>query len=150
MFILDQQYRRTPDRLHRRCRKPQRPGCRVVPARRQFHDERRAAFRMRVNPNLTAMFLDDGIRHGQSEPSSLANILRGEEGIENLRLHFNGDAGAIVTDFQCDDLGLGIVPRADDERTPAVRREHCLLGIDDQVEQHLLDLMRIRKDLRQP
>jgi hypothetical protein len=31
-----------------------------------------------------------------------------------------------------------------------VSREHRLLGVDDQVEQHLLQLMAISQDLRQP
>ena len=105
---------------------------------------------MRVDPNLAAVLLHDRIRHCQSESCSLANILCGEKGGRKFRLHFHGDTGAIVSDLQCHDVGLDVVPRSDDERTPAVRREHCVLGIDDQVQEHLLDLIRIRENLRKP
>ena len=44
---------------------------------------------------------------------------------------------------------VGVVPGADDERAAAVRREHRLLGVDDEVQQHLLELVRIGEDLRQ-
>ena len=42
------------------------------------------------------------------------------------------------------------MPGAEDERAAAVGAEHRLLGVDDQVEQHLLDLVRIGEHLRQP
>ena len=32
----------------------------------------------------------------------------------------------------------------------AVGRDHRLLGVDDEVQQHLLDLVRVGEDLRQP
>ena len=35
-------------------------------------------------------------------------------------------------------------------RAAAVRRDHRLFGVDHQVEQHLLDLVRVGKHLRQP
>ena len=40
--------------------------------------------------------------------------------------------------------------RAHDEHAAAVGREHRLLGVDDQVEQHLLHLVPVGEDLRQP
>ena len=43
---------------------------------------------------------------------------------------------------------LDIVPAAHDERAAAVRGQHRLLGVDDQVEQHLLHLMRVGEYLR--
>ena len=39
--------------------------------------------------------------------------------------------------------------RAHDQRAASVRRQHRLLGVDDQVEQHLLNLVRIGEDRRQ-
>ena len=41
------------------------------------------------------------------------------------------------------------MPGAHDQRAAAVGAEHRLLGVDDQVQQHLLQLMRVREDLRQ-
>ena len=66
-------------------------------ADRQFHDERCASSRVRVDPNLAAVLLDDGVGHCQSESCTLAHVLRGEEGIEDLRLHLHRHAGAIVS-----------------------------------------------------
>ena len=42
---------------------------------------------------------------------------------------------------------LGVVPRADDEDAAPVCRQHCLLRVDDQIEQHLLHLMAVGKHL---
>ena len=44
---------------------------------------------------------------------------------------------------------VGVVPGADDERAAAVGGEHRLLGVDDEVQQDLLELVRIGEDLRQ-
>ena len=44
---------------------------------------------------------------------------------------------------------LGVVPRADDQHAAAVRRQHRLLGVDDQIEQHLLHLVAVGEHLRQ-
>ena len=41
------------------------------------------------------------------------------------------------------------MPRADDEHAAAVGRQHRLLGVDDEVEQDLLDLMAVGEHLRQ-
>ena len=41
------------------------------------------------------------------------------------------------------------MPRAHDEDAAAVGRQHRLLGVDDQVQQHLLDLVAVGEDLRQ-
>ena len=46
-------------------------------------------------------------------------------------------------------FALEVVPGAEDQRAAAVRADHRLLGVDDQVEQHLLHLVRIGEDLRQ-
>ena len=44
---------------------------------------------------------------------------------------------------------VGVVPGADDERAAAVGGEHRLLGVDDEVEQDLLELVRVGEHLRQ-
>ena len=96
------------------------------------------------------MLLHDRVRDGQPEPGALADLLRREERIEDLGLHIRRHARTVVGDLEGDRVALDVVPRADDERAAAVGREHRLLGVDDQVEQHLLDLVRVGKDLRQP
>ena len=44
---------------------------------------------------------------------------------------------------------VAVVPGADDEHAVAVRRQHRLLGVDHEVEQHLLQLVRVGEHLRQ-
>ena len=78
-----------------------------------------------------------------------ADLLGREERIEDLRLQILGDARAIVVDLENDRFLVGIVPGADDEHAPSVRREHRLLRVDDEVEQHLLDLVAVGEHLRQ-
>ena len=62
----------------------------------------------------------------------------------------SGTPGPVVVDFEDDRVAIEVVPGADDERAAAVGGEHRLLGVDDQVQQHLLNLVRIGKHLRQP
>ena len=95
------------------------------------------------------MLLDDGVGDRQAEAGALADLLRREERIEDLALHLSRNPGSIVTDLKHDGLVFDVVPRADDQRAAAVGREHRLFGIDDEVEQHLLNLMRVGKDGRQ-
>ena len=95
------------------------------------------------------MLLHDRVGDRQPEAGALADILRGEERIEDLRLHVFRHARPIVGDLEHDRVAIEVVPGADDERAAAVRADHGLLGVDDQVEQHLLNLMRIGERLRQ-
>ena len=71
-----------------------------------------------------------------------------KNGSKILRLDLLRHARAVVADFERDGVALGVVPGPDHERAAAVRRDHRLFGVDDEVEQHLLDLMRVGKDLR--
>ena len=95
------------------------------------------------------MLLHDRVRDGQAEAGALADFLRREERIEDLRLHLVGNARAVVVDLEDDRLLIGVVPGADDEHAAAVGRQHRLLGVDDQIEQHLLDLVAVGEHLRQ-
>ena len=61
-----------------------------------------------------------------------------------------GHARPVVVDLEDD--GVVARGRASVRRTSVPRplaREHRLLGVDDQVEQDLLELVRIGEDLRQ-
>ena len=95
------------------------------------------------------MLLDDRVRDRQAETGPFADFLRREKRIEDLRLQLVGNARAVVVDLEDDGFMLDVVPRADDQHAAAVCREHRLLGVDDEVEQHLLHLMAVGKDLRQ-
>ena len=96
------------------------------------------------------MFLDDRIRDGQAESGSLANVLRREKRVEDFRLNLLRDPRPIVIDLEHDCIAVHVVPRAQDQGAAAVSPDHGLLGIHDQVEQHLLDLVRVGKYVRQP
>ena len=119
-------------------------------ADRQLDGERRAAA---PAPDFTrdpaAVLLDDRVGDGQAEAGALADFLRREERIEDPRLHVLRHPRPVVVDLEDDRVALEIVPGAEDQRAAAVGAEHRLLGVDDQVEQHLLDLVRIGEHLRQ-
>src|SRR5262245_31084025 len=117
-------------------------------ADRQFDEEGGAGRVLRLQSNASTMLLDDGVGNGQSQTGALAYFLRREERIEDFRLQVVGDSRAVVVDLELDRLVPGVVPGADDDGSAAVVREHGLLGVDDQVEQHLLDLMAVGEDLR--
>ena len=110
---------------------------------RQLDVERRAAIRPRLETDAAAVLLHDRVGDRQAEPGALADFLRREERVEDLRLQIVGDSGAVVVDLEHDGFPIGVVPRADDEDAAAVRRQHRLLGVDHQVQQHLLDLVAV-------
>ena len=95
------------------------------------------------------MFFDDGIRDREAEAGALADVLRREERIEDARLDVFGHARAVVAHLEDDRVAIDVVPRAQDQRAASVRANHRLLGIDDQVQQHLLHLVRVGEDERQ-
>ena len=72
-----------------------------------------------------------------------------KNGSKIFALHVFRHARPIVVDLEHDQLAVGVVPRADDQRASAVRGQHRLLGVDDQIQQHLLNLMRVGENRRQ-
>jgi hypothetical protein len=95
------------------------------------------------------MFLDDRVGDRQPQTRSLADFFRREKRIEDLRLDLLRNSRAVIVDFENDRLVFGVVPRTGDEDAAAVRGEHRLLGVDDEVQQDLLELVRIGEDERQ-
>ena len=118
-------------------------------ADRQRDEERRAGARLGLHRDAAAVLLDDRVGDGQAEARALADFLRREERIEDARLHVLRHARPVVVHFEDDGVAVEVVPAAQDERAAAVGREHRLLGVDDQVEQHLLELVRIGEGERQ-
>ena len=58
-------------------------------------------------------------------------------------MHLLRYAGTIIGHLEDHRLALEVMPGADDQRAAPVSPDHGLLGVDDQVEQHLLDLVRV-------
>src|SRR5687768_18036381 len=63
---------------------------------------------------------DDAARRGQAEPGSLADVLGGEEGIEDLVAEAGPDAGAVVGDL--DDGAVAVAARRDGDRAAVAER----------------------------
>ena len=91
-------------------------------AGRQLHRERRAALRLRLERDAAAVLLDDRVGDRQPEAGALADLLGGEERIEDLRLHVFRHARPIVVDLEHDRVAIEVVPGAEDQRAAAVAR----------------------------
>ena len=68
--------------------------------------------RTRLEPDAAAVLLHDRVGDRQAEAGALADFLRREERIEDLRLQIVGNARAVVVDFE-------------DDRLAAPRRARC-------------------------
>ena len=95
------------------------------------------------------MLLSDRVGDGEAEARAFADGLRREERIEHLALKIFRHARPIVADLEQHSVAIRVLPGPQCQRSPAVRREHRLLGVDDEVQQDLLDLMWIGKHRRQ-
>ncbi len=96
------------------------------------------------------MLLHDGIGDRQPEPGPLADLFRREKRVEDLRLKIVRNSRSVVVDLENHAVVFDALPAADDEDAAAVGRQHRLLGVDHEIEQHLLDLVAVGEDLRQP
>ena len=81
----------------------------------------------------------------EAEAGAFADFARGEEGIENPAEVLVGNAVARIGDEQLDSVGLGNVARADAD-LPRRPRPHRLFGVQQQVEQRLLELAAVAED----
>src|SRR6266852_7927317 len=91
------------------------------------------------------MLLDDAVADAQTKAGSFSDLLGGEKGIENaVRM---GDAVAIVAerDFQSI-AGLG---RRDLDARRATYGVHGVVGVVEDIEKDLLQLMRVTNDIGQ-
>src|SRR5687767_9882957 len=101
-----------------------------------------------LQPDPSAVLASNGVGHRQAETGALANFLGREERIEHLCLSILRNARAVVIDLQQRRSAISIVDGPHDYGAAAVGREARLLGIDDQIQQHLLDLMPVYEHLR--
>src|ERR1022692_3571951 len=100
-------------------------------------------------PNISRMFLNDSVGHGK--PQAGAAILAlgggcfgGEEWIIDALNVFLSNAGAGVGDAHADEFAIhrGYVQHS--------TAHHGVLGIEEQIEKHLLQTSRVALDQRKP
>ncbi len=142
-----------------RARKPLPRGARLLrgapgllqlfrPGRRDLeHDRRPLTLRVRHGADRPAMVTHDRVADRQAETDPLADLAGGEEGIEDPAQVLGRNAGTIVGEGDHDALPLGTA--GDRQGAAAVRLEHRLLSVVDQVSEHHLHLMEVAHDQRQ-
>ena len=89
------------------------------------------------------MRLDDAATDREADAGAAARRFGGEERIEDAAAHLVGDAGAAVADDDPHLTVAAVVLGADGELPLAAPADHRLLGIGDEVGQHLGQLIRI-------
>ena len=95
-----------------------------------------------VEPDAAAMVVHDPITDRQAESRAGSHGLRGEEGIENLLLDVGRDAGTGVGHLEAH-VRFARRRRADRDGAPAGHTSQGLLGVDQEIEQHLLHLRTV-------
>ncbi len=95
------------------------------------------------------MLADDAVHRGQPQARTLADILGGEERLEEMLLHLGAHALAGVGDFEDRPRSaLGLVrPRRTHHHLHAAATRHRILRVHRQIHHHLLDLHGIRQDV---
>ena len=134
-----------------------RDGRRRHAHRRQRDRERRALARLALGPDVTRALPDDAVDGGEAEAGALADLLRREERLEEVRPHVRRHAVAGIADAQQhvrsrragdvrrEVVALGGDVRGLDDEPAAVR--HRVAGVHGEVQQDLFDLRAIRLDL---
>src|SRR5579864_9229354 len=95
---------------------------------------------------VATVLLHDSVNDGKAQSGADAGRLRGEKGIENSRSNTWRNAWPIVGNFQRDSAARGAVRANPDVAASAIRQQR-LLGIDEQIQDYLLQLVRIRHRL---
>ena len=98
--------------------------------------------------NRSIVFLDDAISDRQAEPGTLADFLGGEERIEDARQHVGRRCpfpyrARVTTSLLLVDAGARL------DRPHAIRSLDRVFGVDQEVEERLLQQQRIAGDRRQ-
>ncbi len=91
------------------------------------------------------MGFDDVAAHGETETGAalaagVGSCLGAEEGIEDSSQCFGGHTAAGVADNEIHRLVRGVAGKPDDQRAAV---GHCLARVDQQVQQHLLNLVAV-------
>src|SRR6266511_1294942 len=116
-----------------------RGGARPVDADRGKDDPEAGALAdAAVHLDAPAVPIDDAVNDREPEPRALADVLGGEERIEDPRQHVGRDAGTVVAHG---DLDLAVAPRGDNlDRAARLALADRLGGVRDQVHEHLIQL----------
>ena len=114
--------------------------------RRQADDEGGAFAGLGLQRNLPAMFFDDLYRCRQPQACSFLPLGRVER-LENARLLIRGDAGAVVGHNEPGTLALR--SRAGLNLDLARKRRDGIDGVGYDVEQRVMDAVRVNGDFRQ-
>src|SRR5688572_27310890 len=95
----------------------------------------------------TSVRLHDAVTDAETKPRAGAFRLGPEEVLEDALLNFPIQSGAPVPDLDADPAPLVTRP---DRQLPYRRAGHRVLGVHDEVEQHLLKLPVVAADTCQP
>src|SRR3989338_369136 len=120
------------------------PGAGRDRRQREFDQERSALAGARAAVDGAAVLLDDAVADGQAQAGAPAGGLGGEEGVVDLAQVLRGDADAGVADL---DLDAAVVVAGADGELAALR--HGVAGVDQQVQEDLLELAGVAADDRQ-
>ena len=125
---------------------------RRLPHRRGDHGkidgEDGALPQLAVHPDGAAVALDDALAKGQSESGSLAHRLRREERLEDALQDLRRDARPRIRHLQQHPRVGGIESGADAELSGGGAPMHRVVGVGDEVHDHLMELVGIRPELR--
>src|SRR4028119_2271001 len=96
------------------------------------------------------MRLDHALAEGQAYPRSRALGLRREEWLEDAASSLGRDTGTIIGNLDADAFLVRVVKRRDRDPTFVAALLQCLLSVDQQVDQYLMELIIIGRHRRQP
>ena len=122
---------------------------------RQIHRHGGTLLRRRVDGHEAAAMARDTLHERQAETGPLADLLGGEERLEEMRLHVFGHADAVVayakpdvvaggTECSPGTIAASTVAISSTRESAAARQR--VARVDHQVEDDLLDVVRIHQD----
>src|SRR5437899_3424853 len=116
---------------------------------RQDNGERRALAHFRFDLNSAFVVLDNLLADRQAQAGAFGfsfarGAFGGEEGLENAGQELVGDSRAVVDDLDENFRVSRIAEALDGERAAAA--QHGLAGVNQQIEQYLLELHGVPKN----
>jgi len=99
--------------------------------------------------DAAAMCLDNSETHCEPDTGAGTNRLCREIGLENSAANLARDARAGICNRRLNSRIDFVVTRNDRENPFAIVVRHCLLSVDNQVHEHLVQLIGIGKQLRE-
>ena len=115
----------------------------------QFDREDGAAARVVRSVNGSAVLLDDSVGNGEAQARSATDFLGREERVEDPRQHFSRNAVPAVADCRDHPSALAVRPYADENACRPIAGARGMFGVDEDVEESLVQQQRITADWRQ-